>query len=199
MQLKAIVNYADSSPSINATVGLSIQENAYSDGKRAGFNPNSNNTINLGLAGKRWANVYATNYYYGSGNVEFSNKFVTTDTAQTISGNKTFSSINGVEPSSLSLPSGNANDVIDISSYITDLSGYPNDYIAPANGFITISATGTGLNMLIDGSPLGASLNRSTSGSIKHYIPILKNQKVRILVIASSLEYVKFIPCQGNV
>ena len=90
MQLKAIVNYADSSPSIDATVDLSIQENAYSDGKRAGFNPNSNNTINLGLAGKRWANVYAINYYYGSDNVEFSTKFVTTDTAQTISGNKTF-------------------------------------------------------------------------------------------------------------
>ena len=92
MQLKAIVNYADSSPSIDATVVLSIQENAYSDGKRAGFNPNSNNTINLGLAGKRWANVYATNYYYGGSEIEFSQKFVTTDTAQTISGNKTFSS-----------------------------------------------------------------------------------------------------------
>lgn len=92
MQLKAIVNYADSSPSIDATVGLSIQENAYSDGKRAGFNPNSNNTINLGLSGKRWANVYATNYYYGGSEIEFSQKFVTTDTAQTISGNKTFSS-----------------------------------------------------------------------------------------------------------
>ena len=91
MQLKAIVNYADSSPSIGATVGLSIQENAYSDGKRAGFNPNSNNTINLGLTGKRWANVYATNYYYGSSEIEFSQKFVTTDTAQTISGAKTFS------------------------------------------------------------------------------------------------------------
>ena len=92
MQLKAVVNYADSSPSIDATVGLSIQENAYSDGKRAGFNPNSNNTINLGLAGKRWANVYATNYYYGGSEVEFSTKFVTTDTNQTVSGAKTFSS-----------------------------------------------------------------------------------------------------------
>ena len=99
MQLKVIVNYADSSPSIDATVGLSIQENAYSDGKRAGFNPNSNNTINLGLAGKRWANVYATNYYYGSNEVEFSTKFVTTDTAQTISGQKVFDDINAISNS----------------------------------------------------------------------------------------------------
>ena len=100
MQLKAVVNYADSSPSIDATVGLSIQENAYSDGKRAGFNPNSNNTINLGLAGKRWANVYATNYYYGSNEVEFSTKFVTTDTDQTVSGQKVFSDINAISNSS---------------------------------------------------------------------------------------------------
>lgn len=108
-------------------------------------------------------------------------------------------SFNGVEPSLLSLPSGNANDIIDISSYITDLSGYPNDYVAPSNGFISISATGTALNMLIGGGALGVSLNRPTSGSIRHYIPILKGQTARILIIASSLEYVKFIPCLGNV
>ena len=109
MQLKVIVNYADSSPSIDATVGLSIQENAYSDGKRAGFNPNSNNTINLGLAGKRWANVYATNYYYGSNEVEFSTKFVTTDTAQTISGQKVFDDINTTSSSSEIGVSGGSN------------------------------------------------------------------------------------------
>ena len=107
--------------------------------------------------------------------------------------------VNGLEPSSLSLPSGNVSDVIDISSYITDLSGYPNDYVAPSNGFVSISATGTGLNMFIAGTALGVSLTRTTSGSIKHYMPILKNQTAKILIIASSLEYVKFIPCQGNV
>ena len=107
--------------------------------------------------------------------------------------------INGVEPSSLSLPSGNVSDVIDISGYITNLSGYPNDYVAPSNGFVSISATGTGLNMFVAGTALGVSLTRTTSGSIKHYMPILKNQTAKILIIASSLEYVKFIPCQGNV
>ena len=91
IQLKAMVNYTDSSPSIDATVGLSVQENAYSDGKNRAFNPSSNNIIDLGLPGKRWANVYATNYYYGSSEVEFSTKFVTSDTTQTISGAKTFS------------------------------------------------------------------------------------------------------------
>ena len=44
----------------------------------------------LGVEGAPWSGVYATNYYYGSNNVEFSTKFVTTDTNQTITSNKTF-------------------------------------------------------------------------------------------------------------
>ena len=58
----------------------------------ANFIPTGNNTTSLGNSGTKWKDVYATNYYYGSDNVEFSTKFVTTDTNQTISGNKTFSS-----------------------------------------------------------------------------------------------------------
>ena len=52
------------------------------------------NQISLGSTVRRWKSVYATNYYYGSDNVEFSNKFVTVDTTQTISGTKTFESFN---------------------------------------------------------------------------------------------------------
>ena len=52
----------------------------------------TDNSVQLGSTGNRWSKVYARNYYYGNDNVEFSTKFVTTDTAQTISGNKTFSS-----------------------------------------------------------------------------------------------------------
>lgn len=274
----------------------------------------ADNKTSLGVTTKRWSSVYAINYYYGNDNIEFSTKFVTSDTPQKISSSKIFSAtaymynddntgntpnlifksskaikgdtsgsnndstrishldkndkvlsyiqlrkvsngssditlycsttdtnnqdisssitffkavngqgtfrpvadndvslgdathkwkdvntylVNGITPSSLGMPNFSAS--IDISSYITDLNGYPNDYIAPDNGFISISATGTGLNMLISGADLGVSLNRVTSGSIKHYMPVLKNQTVRILVIASALEYVKFIPCQGNV
>ena len=54
------------------------------------FSSNGNNTVFLGISDNKWRGVYATNYYYGSNNVEFSDKFVTTDTNQTISGNKTF-------------------------------------------------------------------------------------------------------------
>ena len=55
------------------------------------FTSRGNNTVDLGSTGNRWRGVYAVNYYYGSNNVEFSTKFVTTDTAQTISGVKIFS------------------------------------------------------------------------------------------------------------
>ena len=53
--------------------------------------PSNDNNLLLGSASARWSNVYSVNYYYGSNNVEFSTKFVTTDTNQTISGVKTFS------------------------------------------------------------------------------------------------------------
>ena len=53
--------------------------------------PTSDNAVLFGSSSRRWSKVYATNYYYGANNVEFSTKFVTTDTNQTISGAKTFS------------------------------------------------------------------------------------------------------------
>ena len=75
----------------NASISSTINYYLAKNGDRF-FTPYEDNLINLGVNGRRWKSVYATNYYYGSNNVEFSTKFVTTDTAQTISGNKTFSS-----------------------------------------------------------------------------------------------------------
>ena len=61
----------------------------FTDGT-ATLEPTVTDYISLGRNNYRWKDVYATNYYYG--NVEFSTKFVTSDTNQTISGSKTFSS-----------------------------------------------------------------------------------------------------------
>ena len=161
------------------------------------FEPGANDSISLGSSSFKWKSVYATNYYYGSNNVEFSTKFVTTDTAQTISGNKTFSSINGVEPSSLSLPSGNANDVIDISSYITALDGTSNSYTVPANGWISIAVVGTAIAII--SSSWSDSRLRGSSGDVRMLYPVLKNEILDISVIGNTLAYARFIPCQGNV
>ena len=164
------------------------------------FYPENVNTINLGTPTCRWKGVYATNYYYGSNNVEFSTKFVTTDTAQTISGNKTFSSINGVEPSSLSLPSGNLNDIIDISSYLSVLDGSSaNTYVAPANGWISITmSNSSGIQAYIIGL-WGHQIIRPTAGGIRFLMPILKNNTANILIFGGTIDNARFIPCQGNV
>ena len=322
--------------------------------------PTTDNAVLFGSTGRRWSKIYGTEYYYGSNNVEFSTKFVTTDTAQTISGNKTFGNgtlivdnitgsnvhgeiklngsrsgyivadnasdgvfnstecgvsillqdagkplhigayktdsngrvfvdntnknpvlsitsglirtstlvpendtvnpmfrilselnyangnpsktldvrfiqydnasgsnaiysnddgktslgvsskkwsdvftynVNAVEPSSLSLPSGNANDVIDISSYITDLSGGINEYIAPVNGWITVTCLGcTGIKFSISNFMANGSY-RENPNQISSMIPICKNQKVGIYIYGSSptIQAARFIPCQGNV
>ena len=154
----------------------------------------------LGAVGAPWSGVYATNYYYGNDNVEFSTKFVTTDTAQTISGNKTFSSINGVEPSSLSMPVfPSQSSWIDISSYITDMTGsVANSYTPPANGYITFVATGSQVQIFSDYGLQSKFLIQSGS-IIRGYHPVLKNEPIKIYMLGTSIEFFRFIPCQGNV
>ena len=89
---------ADSTFSITSTLKYASGASAKSftvkfkqgDDGSSGVFPVANNKTDLGLSGNRWKNVYATNYYYGADAVEFSTKFVTTDTSQTIAGLKTF-------------------------------------------------------------------------------------------------------------
>ena len=277
------------------------------------FRPNTSNFVTLGTVSNRWSKVYATNYYYGSNNVEFSTKFVTTDTAQTISENKTFSSdlfvanantsantpnlslrnykvdrgttdtgvqtitfldknakaltliesrrtsngntgtnifsyntddnnntvsggvtiikgktytnfapstdnavtcgrplakwsdvqtykVNALEPSSLSLPSGNLNDIIDISSYLSILDGSSaNTYVAPANGWISITlSNSSGIQAYINGL-WGHQIVRPTAGGIRFLMPVLKSLTVNILIFGGTVDNARFIPCQGNV
>ena len=189
----------------NQNVESSIDYSFWHDTTKAYFRSSTDNFIYLGTENNRWARVYATNYYYGSNNVEFSTKFVTTDTAQTITGNKTFSSINGVEPSSLSLPSGNASDFIDISSYFANTgTGDTNSYTASANGWIYLR-----LGDLSDcqATVFDANNNRmwgqSVTGNVEQItIPILKGQTLSTQWATGSSVYVaiaRFIPCQGNV
>ena len=191
LRLMSQLNYADDT---NKSVDIRLiqYDSAYS-----ALYSNTDNVTSLGVATKRWSKIYGTEYYYGSNSVEFSTKFVTTDTAQTISGNKTFSSINGVEPSSLSLPSGNANDVIDISSYITALDGTSNSYTVPANGWISIAIVGTAIAII--SSSWSDSRLRASSGNVRMLYPVLKNETLDITVIGTTLAYARFIPCQGNI
>ena len=177
------------------------------------FVPYEDSQISLGGSVRRWKSVYATNYYYGSNNVEFSTKFVTTDTAQTISGNKTFSSINGVEPSSLSLP--DLSNGIDISSYLTNAgTTTPSEYTPLVNGYICIKISADSpsfIRMYNDygfdntvyternegGSASGGTYTRFAS----LIFPANKDVKVYIIIMPSTSGIIsaKFFPCQGNV
>ena len=80
------ITYTSGDTSVVARLNFRIT----ADGVKSLY-PNENNQYLLGLQSRKWKEIHATEYYYGSSDVEFSQKFVTTDTAQTISGNKTFS------------------------------------------------------------------------------------------------------------
>ena len=70
--------------------------------------PINSTSSTLGTSANKWTGIYATNYYYGANNVEFSDKFVTTDTVQTVSGQKVFDDINAISTSSeLGVSAGN--------------------------------------------------------------------------------------------
>ena len=181
------------------TCGFNINFPASSTSEGQGsITPRGNKTTDFGLIGYQWRNVWCEKLFLNGTQLDPS-AFVTTDTAQTISGNKTFSKINGVEPSSLSLPSGNANDVIDISSYLTYLDGTDNTYVAPANGWITINMNNcSGIHASITGF-WGDSRVRASAGAVKFLMPVLKNQTVTLTIHGGTINNARFIPCQGNV
>lgn len=287
----------------NQEVENFIEFSYVNNNQLAYFRPNKSNFVTLGTVNNRWSKVYADKYYYGSNNVEFSTKFVTTDTAQTISGNKTFTntiksqkeieftgnrlayilpefsasysglslctygssgaikigawkvddndntkhvldsslgylnvsigsvnnvnivyliprnatdsklgdsvnkwkSFNGLEPSSLSLPSGNASNFIDISSYFANTgSGDTNSYTASANGWIYLHL---GDISGCQATVLDANNNRmwgqTSTGSVEQItIPILKGQTLTTQWNTGSTVTVataRFIPCLGNI
>ena len=107
--------------------------------------------------------------------------------------------VNGVEPSSLSLPSGNVSDVIDISSYLVNLDGTINTYTAPANGWISILMNnGSGIQAFINGL-WGHQVDRTSAGAVRFLMPILKNLTANIAISGGTIGNARFIPCQGNV
>lgn len=103
-QLRNIVNTTDTSDNI---ITCETQLNIAKNGDKY-FAPSENSQVNLGSSSFGWKGVYAQNYYYGSDNIEFSTKFVTTDTAQTVSGQKVFDDINVISNSAeLGVSAGN--------------------------------------------------------------------------------------------
>ena len=105
---------------------------------------------------------------------------------------KTF---NGVSPSSLSLPSSTS---VDISAYITDLSGVVNNYSAPADGWVYVRITGTGIR-LGNTNGIGQSAIRETSGTLACSVPVCAGDVVNMYIVGTSVAVARFHPCKGNV
>lgn len=283
------------------------------------FRPNKSNFVTLGTVNNRWSKVYADEYYYGSNSVEFSTKFVTTDTNQTVGGQKTFTNsiilqnsdtsglsrdlfcksqiavlgdaergdntkyrfvdknnneicyirqrkltnsntdmsfcvnnidndnnsisaeinfiidrnndprispsvtdsislgrptfrwkniysnlINGLTPSSLSLPA--TTGIVDISGYVTDLTGNTvNTYSPVVNGYIVITCNSNDVdfikmsNNLDFVSVVDNTNNQFTSGLLGVWQPCVAGIGIQIRIKASALNSARFIPCQGNI
>ena len=108
--------------------------------------------------------------------------------------------VNNLEPSSLSLPSDNVSNIIDISSYMTILDGSSaNTYQAPDNGYISVTMNGSsGIQGYITGF-WGSQVVRPSSGVVRFFMPICKNMTVNILIFGGTIDNARFIPCQGNV
>ena len=107
--------------------------------------------------------------------------------------------VNGLTPSSLSLPNYPAGKV-DISAYITDLSGANNYYTAPANGYVFIRTTnGTYLKLLEYPSGVCSSVCSQTADDIGTFLPVNANRICIIAIKCSSIDRAYFIPCHGNV
>lgn len=106
-------------------------------------------------------------------------------------------SINGLEPSSLSMP--DLTNAVDISGYITDLTGLPNIYNPPANGYIAIRSTTANVLAIVENTTGMGSYSRGSNQVLAVNLPVVKNSSISIYAVCSSLSHAKFIPCQGNV
>ena len=176
---------------------INLPASSTSEGQGS-ITPRGNKTTDFGLLSYQWRNLWCEKLFLNGTQLDPS-AFVTTDTNQTISGNKTFSSINGVEPSSLSLPDYSRR--IDISSYVTNLNGTYNAYTPSVNGWIAIqSSNATFIRIADTGSGgLGNTVTSQTAGVLTCMIPVRANRQNNIYIVCTTLTSAYFIPCQGNV
>lgn len=109
--------------------------------------------------------------------------------------------INSLNPGVLSFPNLSAG--LDISAYVTDLTGGTNNYTPTVDGYISLCAVSTGSNgAFIKQGDFGASGRDLTiSGTRYAYVclPVVKNIQVDIVVVSGSLGFAKFYPNLGNV
>ena len=110
--------------------------------------------------------------------------------------NDKWDTINGINPGALSLP--DTSNALDISGYITDLTGTVNIYTALANGYVSIRITGTAMRIVVSNG-VESSCQRSASGAVACYVPVVAGETVSIYAVGTSINNAIFRPCLGNV
>lgn len=109
--------------------------------------------------------------------------------------------INGLNPGALSLP--NLNNGLDISGYITDLTGASNTnkYTPTVNGWISVGLSNAEfIELYIPSALMGGTFTKSsTNNYAQAFMPVIANKEVRISLKGASIGWAKFYPCLGNV
>lgn len=115
------------------------------------------------------------------------------------------SKINGITPSSMTLPNVNINSFVDISGYFTNTgTGETNTYPVTANGWIYLRLSNiSGCQAEIYDSSNNRLYAVSTSGSIEQImIPVVSGVSFKTQWATGSavtVNIARFIPCQGNI
>ena len=104
--------------------------------------------------------------------------------------------INSLNPGSLSLP--DTSNALDISGYITDLTGSTNTYTALADGYVSIRITGTAMRIAVSNG-VESSCQRSSAGAVACFVPVVAGETVSVYAVGTSINNAIFRPCKGNV
>ena len=108
---------------------------------------------------------------------------------------------NDLNPGALSFP--DLSSGLDISGYITDLTGASNinKFTPTVNGWISIGLSNADfIELYIPSSLIGGTFTKSTiNGYAQAFLPVIANKEVRIALKGSSIGWAKFYPNLGNV
>ena len=107
--------------------------------------------------------------------------------------------INGLNLGTLSMPK--LNNRLDISSYITNLSGSYNAYTPLVDGWIAIhSSDATFIRIAdTDSGGTGNTTTSPTAGVLTCMMPVKANRQINVYIVCTTLASAFFIPCTGNV
>lgn len=197
--------------SSSAEIGVSAGNNSFKilDKNKKTISRYEGGTFSSGMAYSYWLVNNGTDVFNGvtlyqpSANLAQLRPYSSTLSLQLGASNRYFSDcytskINGLTPSSMSMP--NFSGRVDITSYVSNLTGVGNEYTPPVNGWICVrSGNANKISILDSGTNIGNTSISNTATYLTLMTPCVANRKVFINIICTSLDFAYFIPCLGNI